>query len=157
MAADHLANHYGPASVSITSREFNGSDKRELFFYGLEKTVRLLLAAGKKVVIMNDTPELPFFPRDAIRLPVNALGGMSLPRSSVMARQAELRTGIENLRRKHPEVTVYDPLDVVCDASSCPIVMGDTLLYKDSHHLSTRGSKIVAAHLLAAIGIENDH
>lgn len=151
VAADHLQNGYGPSAVSITSAETNSRGKRALFFYGIERTIATLLNAGKKVALMVDTPELPFFPRDAIQpwFP----GRPALPVKSVLNRQRELRAEVEILRSRYPRLIVFDPLDALCARDECRVVAGNVLMYRDSHHLSTRGSKVVAEKLLATLDL----
>ena len=68
-AADHLALKVGPDTVKITSNEFFTSNKQDLFFLGLERTISKLERAQKSVVIVIDVPELPFFPKACIGRP----------------------------------------------------------------------------------------
>ena len=155
VAADHLENQYGPSAVSLSSSETNLTSKRDLFFYGLEKTVTILQSARKRVVLLLDTPEWPFFPRDAIRL-CRTCGllnlGPRIPLQPVLDRQSELRAAAQKLKQRFPELSVIDPLRILC-GRDCPLIMGDTLLYRDSHHLSKRGSRLVARELLHEIAL----
>ena len=73
-------------------------------------------------------------------------GGRSLPfipvagRSAVDARQAEYREIIAKLRRAHPGIRVFDPLERFCPDSRCIYTESGQVLYEDSNHLSHYGS-----------------
>ena len=153
-AADHL-NHRGPSTMSLSRSASNhGDSKEELFFDGLDKTISALETAGKTVVIVVDIPELPFLPRDKLRRTSNIQvlsRETSVPESTVRERQSRLRAGIEKLKSSHPPLVVYDPSDFLCDGDTCHVILGDTLVYRDSHHLSTSGSKLFAEHFLAEL------
>ncbi len=151
VAADHLANHAGPTTISIRSNETTLSGKKDLFFFGLDRTIAILEKAGKKVVVVVDVPELPFFPRDKLRyIMIKNESGQtaSLAKSSVVNRQSQLRAGIAQLKIAHPALLIYDPMEFLCDDTACHIVIDDVLIYRDSHHLSSRGSMFFARKFL---------
>jgi peptidoglycan/LPS O-acetylase OafA/YrhL len=154
VAADHLANHIGPSTISIRSNETTLSGKKDLFFFGLDRTIDILEKAGKNVVVVVDIPELPFFPRDKLRyiMVMNESGqSVSQAKSSVVNRQSQLRAGIAQLKIAHPALLTYDPLEFLCDDTSCHIVIDDILIYRDSHHLSSRGSMLFARKFLPVL------
>ena len=43
-------------------------------------------------------------------------------------------------------VKIFDLARALCDKTTCPIKMGDELIYIDTNHLNSRGSKLVAEH-----------
>jgi hypothetical protein len=45
--------------------------------------------------------------------------------------------------------TVIDPLPWFCTATTCPVIVGNILVYKDQHHITTAYSRLLAP-LLAA-------
>jgi len=148
-AKNHIINHGGPSATKISSDEFRSGNKLELFYLGLEKTVRELESHGKSVIVIIDVPELPFLPRDCMR---SALFGGSdnckLTTSEVLGRQKVHREMLQRLADAHPKLQVYDPLGMFCNKQNCNFETGEVLLYRDSHHLSLRGSAIFAENFL---------
>lgn len=145
-AADHVDAHDSPANVRITSADFPGRNKTETLFYGLERAVSELSRAGKNLVIMVDIPEMPFFPISCVQRPVTGYLGhddCSVPRQKVMARQKDFRAILARVTAQHPDVRVYDPLDVMCDEQNCSMLGDGVMRYRDSNHLSLRGSEMV--------------
>jgi hypothetical protein len=72
----------------------------------------------------------------------------TIPRSAALSRQGQLRQLIAELKRLHPTTLIYDTFDALCDASNCIVKDSNMLRYRDSHHLSMRGSEMVARHFL---------
>ncbi|HUK04753.1 MAG TPA: SGNH hydrolase domain-containing protein, partial [Burkholderiales bacterium] len=54
---------------------------------------------------------------------------------------------LQELLRKIPDLAVYDPIASLCDARRCYLMRNGVLLYRDNHHLSVNGSKLVARDL----------
>jgi len=147
LAADHVKDN-GPRETVF---DYPGANKGELLLKGLDAAVTLL--RDKRVVLVLDVPELPFMPRDCLArdYAVPQVNDCSVRRSDVLQRQRQLREIVADLAARHANLQVFDPLDVLCSADRCPVDRGDFLLYRDSHHLSDRGSRIVARGLLAMI------
>ena len=150
VAADHLVNHFGPSAITISGGESGTHSRLDMFRYGLERTVTDLENSGKEVVLMVDVPELPFFPKDCIpRLfKSTPARGCVIPESVAMERQAELRGLIDDIRGRHPRLRVFDPIEFLCEGDVCRIEADGVLIYRDSHHLSPRGSERIARHLV---------
>jgi len=153
-AKDHILNNGGPGAIEISSDEFRSVNKPELFYLGLEKTVREIESHGKSIIVIIDVPELPFLPRDCIRSTL--FGGSDncrLTTSEVAGRQRNLRGMLRRLVDAHPKVRVYDPLGMFCDEQNCNFETSEILLYRDSHHLSLRGSALFAENFLRWISL----
>ncbi|SIR84383.1 Peptidoglycan/LPS O-acetylase OafA/YrhL, contains acyltransferase and SGNH-hydrolase domains [Pseudomonas sp. B10] len=144
-AADHVKSGLGPGFVKISMDGGEGMSYADIFKAGLDNSITRLEESGKRVVLNVDTPELPWFPRDCLR---NPLMNCTLKQADVLARQSELRLMLEALKTKHPQLEVYDPLGVFCTRDVCSISKEGILLYRDSHHLSERGSRIYAEDFL---------
>ncbi|QSL85915.1 acyltransferase family protein [Pseudomonas atacamensis] len=144
-AADHVKSGLGPGFVKISMPGGEGMSYADMFKTGLGNAITRLESAGKRVVVNIDAPELPWFPRDCLR---NPLLNCTQARSEVLTRQGELRKMLGALQAEHPKLEVYDPLGVFCVNDACSISRSGVLLYRDSHHLSERGSRIYADDLL---------
>jgi len=145
-AADHLEKPDGPSKVKITSVEVPGYNKFDMTYYGLNKAVSQLEGSGKQIVIVIDVPELPFFPESCIKRPLTGSIGRedcSISRSSVLDRQAPFRVLLKKLQLFHPHLRVYDSLNALCTAAECLVESEGVMRYRDSHHLSVRGSELV--------------
>jgi hypothetical protein len=145
VAPDQLRTGSGPQTVTITSAEFSAGGKAELFYLGLEKAVSTLEQAGKEVVIIADVPELRFFPRDCL---ARTLAAGNRPDCSPSAEQAAARRAahvaqLARLSEHHRRLRVFDPFDLICPGATCEIDRAGVLMYRDSHHLSLRGSELV--------------
>lgn len=143
IAADHLKNKFGPENIKIFSDEISSIDRFELFYYGLNKAIGKLIR-NKKVILSLDVPELPFFPKDCVRF--NLL--CSLKNSDFLARQKSHRVMVERLLKDYPQLLIYDPSSIFCNQGNCFYMDNDVVMYRDSHHLSLRGSKIYANQFL---------
>ncbi len=151
VAHDHVHGPAGPSKTSIDgSRDQNS--KREAFARGLAASVKRLLTAGKRVVLVLDIPELPFAPTICYSRPRWALAVQqcSVPAAEVARRQQAMRDAVAAISREFPAVVVVDPLTVLCDATTCRVGTDTARLYRDSHHLSMLGSEAVAREILAA-------
>lgn len=144
-AADHVKSGLGPGFVKISMDGGESLSYADMFKAGLDNAISRLEESGKRVVVNVDAPELPWFPRDCLR---NPLMSCTQRQADVLARQGELRIMLEELKTKHPQLEVYDPLGVFCARDVCSISKDGVLLYRDSHHLSERGSRIYAEDFL---------
>ncbi len=132
-----------------TSREFADQDGRELLLRGLGKSIRTLEADGKAVVLVLDVPELPFSPRDCLRKSRWGLeAACALSLSAVQEAQHEYRQAMRRLQVLHPSLRVFDPLPTMCPGPACRFRDQEGFLYRDSDHLSVRGSTLLAHEFL---------
>ena len=144
VAADHISNKLGPSHVKLSYQEVD--DKEQAFFLSFAATVGMLERAHKQIAVVIDNPELPFFPRDCISVFASIFQNecnMSL--DAVLARQAQFRQILTRLQESHPDVRIFDSLDVLCPNGRCDVKRDGAVLYEDSHHLSAAGANLVAA------------
>lgn len=142
-AADHLKNHAGPDMMKLSIDQSNGLPKSEVFYIGLNNAISLLEAHHKKVILFIDVPELPFMPKDCFR---NHLKTCQISKLEVLDRQSILRSIISRLQTNHPSLKIFDPVDFVCPNQNCAYKNDEMIIYRDSHHLTRRGSEIFAQH-----------
>lgn len=153
LADAHVHGPFGP-SRALISGSGDPVEKRRYFAEGLRSTVQGLLAAGKKVVLVVDVPELPFNPNYCLFQPRLRLVSpvCRVPVEQVLQRQQALRALIADIAALSPRVTVADPLPAMCPNGFCGIERSSqTSNYRDSHHLSVGGSATVADVILAAV------
>ena len=141
----------GPrANATLSSKRWPGIGKEELIERGLGRTVEVLRAAGKHVVLFAGVPELAFLPKDCIGRPGSSLfrRDCELGRPAADARRSRSLALLRRVAATHPEVDVFDPIDVLCDAARCRFDAPDGLYYRDWHHLSVPGSLLVGVVLV---------
>lgn len=146
-AADHTHNNTGPQSFTVEVPGNRGVSREEAFYIGLDNSIKRLISSGKHVTLLIDIPELPFFPKDCIR---NTLSKCTVNKDVVENRQAPLRKIVSRLQAANPPLAVYDPTSLMCNTKECGYTMDNVILYRDSHHLSNRGSLEYAKKFLAA-------
>ncbi|KGS05902.1 acyltransferase family protein [Burkholderia pseudomallei] len=131
---------------------------------GLDRAVTVLERAGRRVALVLDNPRLRD-PRQCMdRRPLawpfvrHALGvtDMSAAQRCAIgyrehvARIAPFTALIDELKRRHPALLVYDPAAALCDAKHdvCPMTMDRPYLYSYGDHLSDYGNGLVAKQFL---------
>lgn len=117
--------------------------KQAVFREGLGETIDALKKAGKKVVLFQDTPEIPFMPERCIHRPLAPPETCTISREEVAVRQKAYVSILEEMKTQKG-VLLFSPLDIVCNDRHCPLMMEQHLLYRDSHHLSLKGSALIA-------------
>jgi SGNH domain (fused to AT3 domains) len=142
------------AAFRIETTTYDGT-LEDIFYHGLSDSVSNLLTAGKRVILMIDTPEMDFDPsRCVVDRPLRSLlartGSVrcSVTRSEYLKRNREYREILSKIRREHPGVLIYDPIDVFCDARMCNVFHNGHSMYRDGDHLSVYGSEVAGAYFL---------
>jgi peptidoglycan/LPS O-acetylase OafA/YrhL len=145
-AAGHLARSDGPSAIKITSHRVPDYSKASMAYYGLDAAIAELERAGKRVVLIIDVPELPFEPLSCIKRPLTGeatIRDCSISKQSVLDRQSEFRRIVAKLQLSYPLLEVYDSLDALCKGDRCWVESEGVMRYRDSHHLSLRGSDVL--------------
>ena len=135
-----------PVAISATLHDTVAL--RSAYERGLERAVRALQSAGKRVIIVTGVPEIGFLPAEClVGRPLGlrrVKAPCALPRTSVDARATGYRTLLAAVAARNPPLAVFDATPLFCDASLCHAARGSQLLYQDGNHLTLAGSRIVA-------------
>jgi peptidoglycan/LPS O-acetylase OafA/YrhL len=130
--------------IQLSEGEFPAApspDNHAVFARGLERTIRALTQAGKRVVLVASVPEVGW-PVPAI-LARRALAHDSR-RVAVSLDAYERRQSfvLATFARMHQlyGVTVIYPQDALCANGSCAVSLNGIPLYRDEHHLSVFGA-----------------
>jgi peptidoglycan/LPS O-acetylase OafA/YrhL len=117
-------------------------ETRDVFYRGLDRTVRMLTRAGKKVVLVASVPEVGF-PVPAYlahaRL-VNPGAKLTTSAHAYRERQKFVLWALSSMHRRYGAEIVY-PDRVLCGGRVCQVAVNDRPLYRDAHHLSVFGAK----------------
>ncbi len=107
------------------------------------ETYRRLLAAGKRVIVMEDVPILPFDPRTCIKRAGVASSATTTPCAIPRAAWDQEIAGHEQVRRQlereFPAIAWFRASDALCDERACRAMIGGRLMYRDNNHLSHDG------------------
>jgi peptidoglycan/LPS O-acetylase OafA/YrhL len=133
---DSVQNVLPPQGTKISSSLFRGT-REDIFFAGLNSSIQKLISNGKTVTLFIDVPELPFTPKDCFR---NPLKNCELLEVDVIERQKDFKKIVYKLKHQNPELRIYEPIDFACAGNKCSYKNNNVVLYRDSHHLSLRGS-----------------
>jgi hypothetical protein len=128
----------------------SGEDNLAVYLAGLRRTLEKLTAAGKVVVFVLDTPELDFDPNTCVRRPVqfSVRSPCAISRVKVEQRLAAIQQRIETTLADYPQVRVFNPMPLLCDANKCYARHDGKFLYADRDHLSSDGSLFMGKWLL---------
>jgi hypothetical protein len=123
------------------SKEHDLAGTPSVFARGLERTVRTLTRAHRKVVIIASVPENSVFvPKELAKMRIlQTHWPIETSRRDFLARQAFVFSLFADMAR-HYGVTMVYPHETLCDASRCAVVRDGHPLYRDEHHLSVFGA-----------------
>jgi peptidoglycan/LPS O-acetylase OafA/YrhL len=127
------------------------AESRKVFFRGLERTVRALTRAGKKVVLVASVPEVgyPVPPVLARARMADPNARLSTSAALYRERQKFVLWGFGEMHKRYGAQVVY-PDRVLCKAGSCRVALNGRPLYRDAHHLSVLGANQLTPLLAAA-------
>jgi hypothetical protein len=107
------------------------------------ETYRRFLAAGKRVIVMEDVPVLPFDPRSCIKRAGVASSATTWPCAIPRAAWDREIAGHEQVRRQlereFPRIEWFRASDALCDERTCSAMIDGRLMYRDDNHLSYDG------------------
>ncbi|WP_374547274.1 acyltransferase family protein [Rhodoblastus sp.] len=138
----------------------------------LDATIAMLLGQGRKVVVTLDNPDLPDPRRCMDRAalgwpPIRWLLGMERdatqvthcdrPLAEFLAESRAYRAMMARLAARRPEVLIFDPTPILCDASRgiCPMARDGRYLYSYGNHISDSASDRIARELIPLIDAES--
>ncbi|MDN5896114.1 MAG: hypothetical protein L0H93_19070, partial [Nocardioides sp.] len=131
----------------------DGESDEQAWHRGVEKTVTELAALSPQVKVLSDIPPLPWNPKSCITDPESTMKSCTAPvegieiESNPITRQAVADTGTD--------AEFVPVLKLVCQSGRCPIVVGDTVTYRDTSHLSITWTKAVAQEFGALLDLDD--
>lgn len=151
-----LVAHAGEVTTVILSAAykvlFSDPDRTAEWLADMQQTVDRLTSLGFKVVVVGPPPATGTdFARCYFLKEVrgSATSGCDYPRSEILPMHEQIMTALQGLEGP---ARVIDLADTICDETTCHTVRGETLIYRDSGHLSIEGS----AWVLKAAGIAQE-
>ncbi len=117
-------------------------NNRAVFARGLERTVKSLVGAGKKVVIVASVPEVGWaVPPVLARLRfARNFGTPSIAKALYLQRQRFVLAELAHLKAVYGVTVVY-PDRILCPGDTCKVALNGLPIYRDEHHLTVKGAK----------------
>ncbi len=143
-----LAPRNGPAP--------DAAERAALFAQALKRTIKALLDAGKRVVLLGPVPETGSdTPAVLARLVWRGdnPAGLTAPRAAFMAHNRVVLAAIDALP-SDPRLTILRPDRLFCDPEACRTYQDGVALYRDQDHLSLEGAARLRGILAAAMRVE---
>ncbi len=152
----------GEAYVSVRPEEA-GLDNDTLLERGLAAEIAVLRGLGPEVVVLQDVPFFVFPPANYLLQQVigararlsgllggpRDLGQTDGPKAYVFNVNDGTHDIVNRAAASTPGVSVIDPFKILCSADRCRFAAEDgSSLYKDTQHLSAKGSEALAATIL---------
>lgn len=143
--------HVPPATLLAgAERVTTGSDEAfRRFERSLESTVSRAEAAAVPVIIMAPIPELAHSPLEGLL--VRGRGIEQPTRAEEEALRSRTIDAMRRVAARFANVTIWDPIDVLCPGPTMNPWRDGRLLYRDTNHLSAFGARTVAPGLCDAI------
>jgi hypothetical protein len=143
-------NAYGTARGEGDWRIFPHDDEGEgtdlmsteaVFYRGLERTVRKLTRAGKRVVIVASVPEAGYsVPRMMAHMRIDGdERKLTHSLSAFLVHQKFVFSALKRMRERYGAKILY-PHEILCATGKCELSLNDRPLYRDEHHLSVFGA-----------------
>jgi peptidoglycan/LPS O-acetylase OafA/YrhL len=129
-----LANHLGPTSGK------NPQTQRADWSSGLSSLIERLPATSK-IVMLADSPEFPTSPVLCLSSHLDDADTCSVSRTTAL--NPAIREAQQDAAAQHGAAFV-DLTDFFCNDSTCPAIIGSTLVYSDEHHLTATFSRTLA-------------
>ena len=131
--------------VAAQSRYFNSDAEWQA---GLTRTLKKIAPHTKDLVVLSDNP-------GASDIPANCLSehmGSATACNNRRERAIDAgRTAAEAAAAAATGARQIDPTDWLCTPQACPVMLGNTLLYRDADHLTTSGVTLLTPLLEAAL------
>jgi peptidoglycan/LPS O-acetylase OafA/YrhL len=116
---------------------------------GLEQTMAELEPAVGRIVMVGDGPGMPELPGDCLSTRGATLGDCLFRRGS----RAKLLFGAQHDAAQAAGVDFVNPLRWFCYRGWCPTVVGSTVTYRDTEHITTAYAAQLAGPLQRAMGM----
>jgi peptidoglycan/LPS O-acetylase OafA/YrhL len=121
---------------------YTGPDAK-IYVDAARETYRRFLAAGKRLIVMEDVPLLPFDPRSCIKRAGVASSATTTPCGITRAAWDKEIADHEQVRRQFerefPRIEWFRASDALCDERECRAMIDGRLMYRDNNHLSYDG------------------
>ncbi|WP_394254380.1 acyltransferase family protein [Pseudoclavibacter helvolus] len=135
-----VLSNYAPVSSGDTSFVNQTDPSAEVWAEGL-KTSLAAMPAASQVVVLEDTPHLAQEPLLCLSRDVENAAPCAVP--TAQGTSADL-AGLERQAVESSGGAYLSFNDYLCNAEECPAIIGNILVYRDTHHLTASISEFMA-------------
>jgi peptidoglycan/LPS O-acetylase OafA/YrhL len=115
---------------------------------GLDATLQALRPSAGKVLVLGDTPTPASNAPACIAAHLRAVDRCVATRARAVK---PLRLAVEQDEARIHDAAFATTSDWLCTPTTCPVILGDVLLYRDNSHLTTTASLLLAPYLDATL------
>ena len=137
-AIEYMINLQPDLIVMTASHDYPNSS--EEWSAGMAETVDRVLPATTRLVMLGDNPNAKDLPSNCLSRNLFSASACPNTRSAAVSQD---RIDIEYSIATQRSLEFIDTTDWFCTASTCPMMIGDILLYRDATHLSTTASEFM--------------
>lgn len=116
----------------------------------LDEVLMQLDSVANHVAVMSDTPKLPVDPADC-------LAATERECTTSLADSLDRPDALLEAASGHSSITIIDLRHLICPKQQCPAVIGNIVVWRDSHHLTATYARSLAPEMMRRIGaLTND-
>ncbi len=117
---------------------------------GMTATIEAIGDAAERVVIIGDVPAVEWDVPDCLAQHAGDFGACTVPTAAIPLAEYEVEAAVAEAMGGE----FIDPTPWFCDGDGCPMVVDNTVVYRDGHHLTEPFSRSLAPELGAALGFD---
>ncbi|MFM7489536.1 MAG: SGNH hydrolase domain-containing protein, partial [Actinomycetota bacterium] len=129
------------ADLQIDDRMATDDEASAVWRGGRDLLAATLADHDIPLVIVHDVPEQERWQSDYLtrRSPTSC----SVERTAAESYGRAARQAEEAVADEHPNVSIVDPFTILCDEQLCSPTHDSTIVYRDDHHLTPAGSRLL--------------
>ena len=131
----------------VDGASIRSTDREDLWAAGLRRAIDSM-AAARSIVVLGDTPNPKGDPPVCLSAHPGDVLACATPSSTAIDPE---RTATEREVSSASGATFIDPSPWLCPTEPCPAVIGDVLVYRDGHHMTTPFARALAPYLGPAL------
>jgi len=145
---------FAPYLTTTGNGTLKGPKSQQLMVKGLHQTWATLNAAQIPVVAIRETPLMATDVAECVSEHRTSLNRCTTPREEAL----RLANAIQPAAAGLPGSAAIDLTPWICPAATCPVVIGNVLIYRDEHHLTATFARSLAPFLRQTLdGLRTSH
>lgn len=148
---DVVLDHFDPTTVVVSHADVYGEHQPGDWERGLRRLAERLEADGRSLLVIHDTPRFPADPVMCLVAagPTNpaADSECSVGRDVIERRADPVRSAERRVVASGSNVIGWDPMDFICEPTTCSARRGDQVIFIDAHHITVEFSLTLADEL----------
>lgn len=145
---DFLLSSKKPKKILLTMYYFHRLGRSNDLSDGFENTIHALQEAGHEVALVGDIPAYKIQPEACLYFnDINQIEKYcNMKKEEFSSQESFYKNTLINLSKKF-SIKYYKISEPLCNKIKCSMLSGNTILYRDTHHLNIPGSIIIGKYL----------